>query len=105
SDLLNLLKNSSEAMPQGGNITATTSKRGNQLRIILSDTGTGIPKEIMDNLFIPFFTTKEEGTGLGLAVCHGIIKAYGGTIKFESEKGKGTRVMIDLPISKKGADE
>jgi len=95
---MNLLNNSFDAMPKGGTITVKTSTEADNLRIDITDTGTGIPEEHMKKMFQPFFTTKEKGTGLGLPVCYGIIKVHGGELKLTSEAGKGTTATILLPI-------
>ncbi|MFH1877281.1 MAG: ATP-binding protein [Candidatus Omnitrophota bacterium] len=98
---LNLLKNSDEAMPSGGTITVSTACLDEKnVRIDLTDTGTGILAENMENVFDPFFTTKKEGTGLGLSVCYGIIKQHKGTLSFESVPGHGTTVTMLLPAVK-----
>jgi signal transduction histidine kinase len=67
--------------------------------ITVADTGSGIPRENLDKIFSPFFTTKPlgQGTGLGLAICHGIVTSHGGEIRVESEPGKGTRMSLVLP--------
>ena len=95
---INLINNAAEAMPGGGVITITTSLEGDSLSIVFKDTGFGIPEEFKKRIFEPFFTTKEKGTGLGLPVCYGIIKAHNGEIKFESELNKGTTVSVLLPL-------
>jgi polar amino acid transport system substrate-binding protein len=78
-------------------------KFGNYIKITVSDTGTGIPKDIMDSIFEPYFTTKYEGegTGMGLAMVHGIVESYGGKIFVSSELGKGTVFTIYLPVTEK----
>ena len=79
-------------------------KAGKYVQLSICDTGTGIDPEIRDKIFDPYFTTKEagKGTGMGLAVSHGIVKSYGGAISIDSEPGKGTAVHVFLPIT--GAD-
>ncbi|MFH1699687.1 MAG: ATP-binding protein [Candidatus Zixiibacteriota bacterium] len=98
--LTNLIVNAIQALPSGGTITITTDKCENGILLTVSDTGTGIEEEIIDEIFNPFFTTKDidEGTGLGLAVVHGIIAANKGTIRVESTVGCGTKFDIFLPI-------
>jgi PAS domain S-box-containing protein len=96
--VVNLLKNAAEAMPGGGVITIVTSQESRSLRIDITDTGGGMSEEAVRKLFVPFFTTKEKGTGLGLPVCYGIIKAHSGELKFNSEVGKGTTATILLPL-------
>lgn len=112
---LNLTVNAMDAMPEGGQIKIETEeknfeyehiknypfvKAGSFACIIFSDTGIGIPKEIMDRIFEPFFTTKPEGTGLGLATVYGIVQQHKGFINVYSEEGKGTTFRIYLPLLK-----
>ncbi len=99
---MNLLKNSSEAMPEGGSITVTTSKESDNVRMDFTDTGEGISEQDLQKIFDPFFTTKESGTGLGLSVCYGIVGGHGGGLKYTSKPGEGTTATILLPIAKKG---
>ena len=108
--LINLCTNSAHAMEgMHGVLTvkldeAETSKDGREwLELSVSDTGTGIDEEIIDRIFEPYFTTKEKtyGTGMGLAMVHGIINRQGGYIKVESEKGKGTTFRVFLPLADK----
>jgi two-component system NtrC family sensor kinase len=95
---VNILTNALQAMPEGGELSIET-KKANGIEIQISDTGRGIPEEILPRIFDPFFTTKEvgKGTGLGLSICYGIIERHNGTIEVESEVGKGTTVTIILP--------
>jgi two-component system NtrC family sensor kinase len=95
---LNLLVNAGEAMPSGGQLTITTHTDAGNVRIIVSDTGTGIPSEDLTRIFDPFFTSKEvgKGTGLGLAVTYGIIEQHGGSIDVASTVGEGTTFTITL---------
>ncbi|MDQ7062932.1 MAG: ATP-binding protein [candidate division KSB1 bacterium] len=97
--LLNLIINAVQAMPDGGNLKITTEymQPAEKLRITIQDTGIGIPKEIQDRVFQPFFTTKEKGTGLGLTLCREIILKHSGNLTFESIPGKGTTFIIELP--------
>jgi signal transduction histidine kinase len=96
---LNLLTNAAHAIDSDGSITISMEDMGEQLAIRISDSGKGIPKENMDKIFEPFFSTKSpgEGTGLGLFVTRGIIEKLGGTIKAESTIGQGTRFCVRLP--------
>jgi len=96
---LNLLLNSRDAMPDGGTIDISIQRDDGKLEIVISDTGGGIPKEILPNIFEPFYSTKKgSGTGLGLAVCYGIIRSHGGNITaFNNDKG-GARFCIELPL-------
>jgi signal transduction histidine kinase len=98
--LVNLFINAIQAMPKGGDLFISAghdSETGN-LILEVRDTGTGIPQEILPNIFDPFFSTKgTKGTGLGLSVSYGIIREHHGDISVESEEGKGTRFIIKLP--------
>ncbi|WP_198527451.1 PAS domain S-box protein [Candidatus Methanoperedens nitratireducens] len=115
--LMNLCMNARDAMPDGGNLSITASnfyvdeiyvrmnieaKVGQYIVITVSDTGTGIPPEIMDKIFEPFFTTKAhgKGTGLGLSTSLGIVKSHGGFIDVQSEVGKGTAFRVYLSAIK-----
>jgi len=98
---LNLTKNAYDAMKQGGTFKVVTRRDGDsQVRVSLSDSGCGIPQDIVHRIFDPFFTTKgpSEGTGLGLAICYDIVEKHGGKIAVESEEGKGTTFIITLPV-------
>jgi signal transduction histidine kinase len=95
---LNVLLNALEGTASGGEVKVeydNTSEQG-RLRITLSDTGEGIPRENLDKLFDPFFSTKKKGTGLGLAIVKSIIEGHGGEIEVESELGKGTKIAVIL---------
>jgi two-component system, cell cycle sensor histidine kinase and response regulator CckA len=93
--LLNLIKNASEAMLEGGTLTVAVNRFDNNIVIEISDTGSGIPSGT--DVFAPFFTTKKEGTGLGLIIVRQIVSAHGGTISYDSQPGKGTVFQISLP--------
>jgi PAS domain S-box-containing protein len=82
-------------------------KPGNYVRAAVSDTGTGIPPDIIDVIFEPYFTTKEpgEGTGMGLAMVHGIIESYSGKITVESTPGKGSVFTVYFPVTRRSADQ
>ena len=97
--LLNLLKNSLEAMPRGGVITVSAAVQGAHLVLTIQDTGQGIPPEHLKSLFTPFFSTKEGGTGLGLTICRGLIDQHQGEIEFASEVDHGTTCTIRLPLT------
>lgn len=97
-----LATNGIDAMQEGGQLTIRTVAAGNRLVIEVKDTGTGISPEHMSKIYEPFFTTKEvgKGTGLGLAVCYGIISDHGGRLNVRSNIDKGTTFSIHLPLSK-----
>ncbi len=94
--LLNIAKNSIEAMPAGGNLTFNTGCHNDAVFVQISDTGEGIPPDIIDKIFQPFYSTKPRGSGLGLSISKTIIEAHQGQIKIESEPDKGTCVTILL---------
>jgi len=103
---LNLFLNAIQAMPNGGELkidvspVISSSLEGSKkkfVKIVVSDTGTGIPTNIVQKIFDPFFTTKPRGIGLGLSITYQIIKKHGGTIKAESQLEKGTSIVISLP--------
>ncbi|RKO66677.1 two-component system sensor histidine kinase NtrB [Desulfofundulus salinus] len=96
--LVNIIKNSLEAMPEGGQVTIETSCRTQELLITISDTGMGMNELVLENIFEPFFTTKASGTGLGMFIAKQIVHKHQGDIKVESVPGKGTTVTISLPI-------
>jgi signal transduction histidine kinase len=96
--LINLFKNALEAMPAGGEITITSRVKGDQVEIVVSDTGEGMPPEVAGNIFQPYFTTKEKGTGLGLAICRNIIQEHGGCLFADSAPGQGASFTIQLPL-------
>lgn len=95
--LINLAKNSIEAMSQGGKLSFSTVLEGDKIKIVLSDTGKGIPDENLKDVFNPFFTTKQRGTGLGLAISKKIIEDHGGEIDMKSKAGEGCTCTLTLP--------
>jgi signal transduction histidine kinase len=114
--LLNLGVNARDAMPEGGELVIETcaaeldeeycrdhvgASPGRYLMISVTDTGSGIPKEIVDRIFEPYFTTKREGegTGMGLAMVYGIVKNHGGSVRVYSEAGRGTTFKVYLPVA------
>ncbi|HOP46230.1 MAG TPA: cache domain-containing protein [Desulfobacteraceae bacterium] len=103
---VNLIINSMDAMPDGGHLKARSRflepdelNPSGSVQVILEDNGLGISHEHLKNIFDPFFSTKENGTGLGLPLCLGILEAHGGRIDVSSEEGLGTNVIITLPLS------
>lgn len=101
---LNLLINASQAIPEKGTVTLSTSEDTDNVYIKISDTGPGIAPDVLPKIFDPFFSTKKTGSGLGLSVSYNIIKSHKGQIKAESTLGKGTTFTISLP-KKQGQEE
>ncbi|MGQ0666142.1 MAG: ATP-binding protein [Nitrospiraceae bacterium] len=103
----NLATNAFDAMPKGGQLTIATGGRkidisGHKADIVeisFQDTGEGIPRKNLDKIFLPFFTTKKRGSGLGLAAVHRIVDLHGGWIKVDSKEGQGSRFVVCLPRS------
>lgn len=95
---LNLLRNACEAMSQGGRLKVTGAHKEDKVVIEISDTGLGISQTVQEQVLEPFFTTKDGGTGLGLSVSYRIFQEHDGRMMIESREGKGTRIMIELPI-------
>jgi two-component system sensor histidine kinase PilS (NtrC family) len=95
---LNLAMNAIESMPGGGTVTIGTEKSDGGLTIFFEDTGVGIPKENLEEIFYPFFTTKEKGTGLGLSIAYRILEEHGGGIRVDSTGGLGTRFEVLIPM-------
>jgi signal transduction histidine kinase len=96
---LNLFLNSLQAMNGAGRLEIDAASAGAELAVTISDNGAGIAPKDLSRIFEPFFTTKSEGTGLGLAVVHGIVTEHGGRISVESHPGRGTRVTLTLPLA------
>jgi signal transduction histidine kinase len=96
--LTNLTTNAVQAMPNGGKLTIKVLSNKDRTIISVKDSGVGIPEEAKPNLFKPLFTTKPKGQGLGLAVVKRLTEALGGTVTFESQEGKGTKFIIELPL-------
>jgi two-component system NtrC family sensor kinase len=98
--LLNLITNAAQAMGDSGKLTVASHRAGDQVEIDISDTGSGIPDDVLPKIFDPFFTTKPvgEGTGLGLSIVHKIVQSHGGTIKVRTAPKKGSTFTISFPI-------
>jgi two-component system sensor histidine kinase HydH len=95
--LLNLVANGIEATPPGGEVVVEVRPGTDRIEILVSDTGRGISPETLPRLGTPFFTTREEGTGLGVALARWVIGLHGGSLRYESEPGKGTIARATLP--------
>jgi signal transduction histidine kinase len=96
---LNLLINSMQAMPTGGTIRVEAASDGKQVFITFEDEGEGIPDDLLEKIWEPFFTTKEKGTGLGLGIVKNIIDSHRGTIRIENRSTGGARVNVHLPVT------
>lgn len=106
--VVNLVVNAMQSMPDGGKLTVRTREEEKIVVLEVEDSGVGIEETLFDQIFVPFFTTKDvnEGTGLGLSIVHGIVKAHGGTIKVMSSPGKGSRFCVQFPVeAAEGAKE
>jgi signal transduction histidine kinase len=103
----NIIKNAFDAMAEGGTLTIATLERNGELVISFQDTGCGIPADVKEKIFTPFFTTKPigQGIGLGLPICFEVVQRYGGRIELDSQIGRGTDVRVHLPFSKLVADK
>jgi signal transduction histidine kinase len=107
---VNLFANALQAMPEGGVLRIRTALANGkvkpaQMELIIQDTGPGIPPKIQKKIFNPFFTTREKGTGLGLAIVRNIIDSHNGEIEVDSVEGKGTAMIIRLPLYQPWSEE
>ncbi|PRR92294.1 MULTISPECIES: ATP-binding protein [unclassified Bacillus (in: firmicutes)] len=102
---INLIKNAIEAMPEGGSIYISTEKILNEWKITIQDEGKGMSEEDIQKIYDPFFSTKKEGTGLGLTICATILKDHHGRMDVSSELGKGTTFHIYLPVCQKSRQQ
>jgi signal transduction histidine kinase len=93
----NLIQNAVEAMPDGGRLTVE-ARLGKEISVTVSDAGIGIPGSDLRNVFLPFYTTKDTGVGLGLALVHKIVLSHGGRIDVKSVEGTGTVFSVNLPL-------
>jgi two-component system NtrC family sensor kinase len=95
--LLNLILNAMESMPNGGTVTVSVCAGNDGAIIAIADTGMGMDERVMAQIFEPFYSTKGDGTGLGLSVSYGIIQGHGGNINVESNLGEGSTFTVWLP--------
>jgi signal transduction histidine kinase len=96
---LNILQNACQAMPDGGTVSISTMREGHDLiRVSIADDGIGIPPENLEKIFRLYFTTKPEGSGIGLSMVYRIIQMHDGAIEVHSESGRGTTVVVRLPV-------
>jgi signal transduction histidine kinase len=96
---LNLLLNSAQALPRGAHAAIALDVDGAEWRVVVSDTGRGISAEDLEHVLDPFFSTKADGTGLGLPIARQIAAAHGGALRIESVPGVGTRVEVRFPLA------
>src|SRR5574337_133255 len=96
--MLNLILNGLQAMPAGGTLTLDAAKTRGALTLTVADTGHGIPPEALPRVFDPYFTTKAQGLGLGLAIARRIVEDHGGRVEVESQPGRGSRFSVILPL-------
>ncbi len=99
STIMNLVLNAIQAMPTGGRLSVTTSRRDDGLALEIADTGVGMSAEQEANIFEPFYTTKSQGLGLGMSYARKVVEQHGGEIKVESRPGAGTRLRVRLPVA------
>jgi two-component system, NtrC family, sensor histidine kinase HydH len=100
--LLNLVANAIEATPPGGEVVVEVRPAGDDAEIVIRDTGRGMAPEILKRIGTPFFTTRDEGTGLGVVLARSVIAQHGGSLRYESEPGKGTNARVKLPRVSRG---
>lgn len=103
--LMNLILNAIEAMPNGGRLSVTSKRTEDAFRLEIIDTGRGISEEEAKNIFEPFYTTKEQGLGLGMPYAKKIIEQHGGAISVDSRIGEGTKISVTLPAERKDVDD
>ena len=95
----NIAANARDAMPQGGKFGVSTRKVKDRVEMRFSDTGVGVPKEVGERIFEPFFSYgKRQGAGLGLSIAQRIVEEHGGTIRLESNEGEGAQFVVVLPL-------
>jgi len=94
----NLILNALQAMPSGGRLLLNSQTAEEGIKVIVADSGVGIPQEQIDRIFVPFFTTRTKGTGLGLSVVQKIVDNHGGKISVESAVGEGTTFELYFPV-------
>jgi two-component system, sporulation sensor kinase E len=96
--LMNMVKNAIAAMPDGGTLRIETGRRGDEVNLLISDTGVGISDDILSKIFEPYFTTKDFGSGIGLTLVYKVVKEHMGEITVDSQEGKGATFSITFPI-------
>lgn len=99
--IMNIVKNAISAMPEGGTLAISTADTNGTAQLKISDTGVGIPDDVMDKIFEPYFTTKDFGSGIGLTLVYKVVKEHMGDISVDSREGIGTSFTIRLPVPQK----
>jgi signal transduction histidine kinase len=102
--VLNLVLNALEAMPQGGELSLRAAVENEQLRVVVRDSGPGIPPEIQDHIFRPYFSTKDRGTGIGLTLAEKLVRQHRGQLDFRTGPA-GTSFAITLPVNEHNGSE
>ncbi len=97
--MLNLLRNAQDACKPGDEVLISTERRGDRVRVRVTDTGSGMASDVQARVFEPYFSTKKQGTGLGLPTTRRIIEDHGGTLELSSELGRGTQFTVELPAA------
>jgi signal transduction histidine kinase len=98
--MLNIVLNANQAMPNGGMLRLSLKEEGRQAVLAIADTGEGIASEVLPRIFDLYFTTKKEGSGIGLSMCYRIVQLHSGVIEVSSEPGQGTTFTLRFPLSK-----
>lgn len=96
--IFNIILNAFQAMPDGGKLTVSTKASDSKAAIVIEDTGIGVSKENLSKVFDPFFSTKETGLGLGLAMTRRVVEEHGGKVDFQSREGKGSTIIMSFPV-------
>jgi signal transduction histidine kinase len=95
--ILNLIANAIEATPRGGEVIVEVRAVDESVQVVVRDTGHGMPQDTLRRLGTPFFTTRDEGTGLGVVLARSVVAQHGGSLRYDSEPGRGTTASITLP--------
>jgi PAS domain S-box-containing protein len=96
--VMNIVKNGLAAMPEGGTLTVKTRCRGDNVELVIRDTGEGMPEDVREKIFEPYFTTRDFGSGIGLTLVYKVVKEHMGEISVQSEEGKGSRFILTFPV-------
>jgi signal transduction histidine kinase len=97
--IFNAVLNAFQAMPDGGKLSVSAKASDSKVSLIFEDTGIGVSRENLSKVFDPFFSTKETGLGLGLAMTRKVVEEHGGKVDFQSAEGKGSTIIMSFPVS------